>query len=70
MRVMLSKQLTPEVFIYLWLCWVFVAAFKLSLVAAVEGYSLMLCRSFSLQWLLLWSTGSRAFGHRSGGTQA
>ena len=38
-------------FIY-WLCWVFVAAHGLSLVAASEGYSLWRRVGFSLRWLL------------------
>ena len=47
-------------FIYFWLHWVFVAAHRLSLVAASGGYSLLPVRDFSLQWLLLLrSTGSR-----------
>ena len=50
-----------NLFIYFWLRWVFVAA--LSLVVASEGYSLLRCTGFSLQWLLLlWSTGSRHAG--------
>ena len=38
-------------FFYLsfWLCWVFVAARGLSLVAASRGYSLLWCTGFSLQ---------------------
>ena len=48
-------------FIYFWLCWVFLAARGLSLVATSGGYSLMWCAGVSLRWLLLlWSTGSRA----------
>ena len=39
-----------------WLYRVFTDAWGLSLVAASEGYS---CVGFSLQWLFLWSTGSR-----------
>ena len=54
------------VFIYLWLCWVLVAALRLSLVAASRGYSSLWCAGFSLQWLLLlWSTGSRRVGFSS-----
>ena len=50
-------------FIYFWLCWVFVAARWLSLVAASGGYSSLWCSGFSLWWLLLlWSTGSRSMG--------
>ena len=45
-----------------WLCWVFLGALGLSLVAVSRGYSLLSSVGFSLQWLLLWSTGSRAFG--------
>ena len=48
-------------FIYFWLCWVFVAARGLSLVAARGGYSSLRCAGFSLRWLLLLqSSGSRA----------
>ena len=57
-------------FIYFWLCWVFLAAHGLSLVAVSGGYSLLWYAGFSLQWLLLpgsqhmprlqlWLTGSR-----------
>ena len=49
--------------IYFWLCWVFVAAHRLSLVEASGGYSSLRCAGFSLRWLLLlWSTGSRHAG--------
>ena len=43
----------------LWLCWVFTAVRRLSLVVESEGYSGSLCG------LLLRSTGSRALGLRS-----
>ena len=33
-------------FIYFWLCWVFIAACRLSLVAANRGYSLLEVRAF------------------------
>ena len=57
--------------IYFWLHWVFVAAHRLSLVAARGGYSLLGCTGFSLRWLLLlWSTGSRHMGFSGCGTQA
>ena len=50
----------------LWLCWVFIAAHGLSLVAASEGYSSLRCAGFSLRWLLLLrSTGSRHVGFSS-----
>ena len=61
-------------FIYLfiyWLCWVFVAARGLSLVAASRGYSSSQCVGFSLWWhLLLQSMGSRRVGFLSCNTQA
>ena len=38
---------------YFWLCWVFIAACGLSLVAASGGYSSLRCMGFSLSWLLL-----------------
>ena len=50
-------------FIYFWLCWVFVAARGLSLVPATAGYSLSQCMVLSLRWPLpLQSTGSRLTG--------
>ena len=58
-------------FIYFWLCWVFVAARGLSLVAVSGGYSSLWCMGFSLQWLLsLRSTGSRCAGFSSCSTWA
>ena len=51
-------------FIYLfWLCWVFIAARGLSLVAATRGCS-------SLRWLLLWASVVVAHGLSSCGLQA
>ena len=59
--VTLGVFVGPALFIYLWLCWVFVAACGLSLVAASGGHSSLRCMGFSLRWLLLLrSTGSRA----------
>ena len=56
-------------FIYFWLCWVFVAAHGLSLV--VVSSSSLGCAGFSLRWLLLLrSTGSRRVGFSSCGMQA
>ena len=47
--------------IYFGLCWVFVAAHGLSLVAASGVYCWLRCAGFSLRWPhLLQSTGSRA----------
>ena len=50
-------------FIYLWLCWVFVSVRGLSLVEASGGHSSSRCAGLSLSRpLLLWSTGSRRAG--------
>ena len=50
-------------FIYFWLCWVFVSVHGLSLVAAGGGRSSSRCAGLSLSWpLLLQSTGSRRAG--------
>ena len=58
-------------FIYFWLRWVFVAARRLSLVAASGGYSSLRCVGFLLWWLLLLrSTGSRHVSFNSCGTWA
>ena len=48
-------------FFFFWPCWGFIAAFRLSLVwwAGPTLYKLW-CMGFSLPWLLLQSTGSRA----------
>ena len=56
--------------IYFWLRWVFVAAHRLSLVAASGGYSSLLCTGFSLWWLLLLLFFSRRAGLSSCGSQA
>ena len=50
-------------FIYFWLCWVFVSVRGLSLVAASGGHSSSRCAGLSLsRSLLLRSTGSRCVG--------
>ena len=50
-------------FIYLWLCWVFVSVWGLSPVVASGGHSSSQCAGLSLsQPLLLRSTGSRCAG--------
>ena len=52
-----------NLFIYFWLCWVFVSVRGLSLVAASGGHSSSWCAGLSLSWpLLLRSTGSRRTG--------
>ena len=67
----ISFFLFSILFIYFWLCWVFVATHGLYLVAASGGYSLLWCAGFSLRWhLLLWSTGSRCTGFSSCGMQS
>ena len=51
------------IFIYLWLCWVFVSVRGLSLVVASGGHSSSRCAGLSpSRPLLLWSTGSRRAG--------
>ena len=50
-------------FIYFWLCWVFVSVRGLSLVVGSGGHSSSRCAGLSLSRpLLLWSTGSRRAG--------
>ena len=50
-------------FIYLWLCWVFVSVRGLSPVVASGGHSSSRCTGLSLSWpLLLRTTGSRCAG--------
>ena len=52
--------------LFFWLCWVFVAVCRLSLVEASGGYSSLRCTGFSLRWLLLLrSMGSRHTGFSS-----
>ena len=52
-----------NLFIYFWLCWVFVSVRGLSLVAASGGHSSSRCAGLSLSRpLLLRSTGSRCAG--------
>ena len=52
-----------DLFIYLWLCWVFISVRGLSLVAASGGHSSSRCVGLSLlRPLLLRSTGSRRAG--------
>ena len=50
-------------FIYFWLCWVFISVRGLSLVAASGGHSSSRCAGLPLSWpLFLRSTGSRRTG--------
>ena len=57
------KKLFIYLFIYFWLCWVFVSVRGLSLVAASGGHSSSPCAGLSLSRpLLLRSTGSRCAG--------
>ena len=51
------------IYLFFWLCWVFVSVRGLSLVAASGGHSSSRCAGLSLSWpLLLRSTGSRRAG--------
>ena len=59
-----------KIFLF-WLCWAFVAALGLSLVAVSGGYSSLWCTGFSLWWLLLLrSMGSRCTGFSNCGSRA
>ena len=59
----LKEKLFLNLFIYFWLCWVFVSVRGLSLVVVSGGYSSSRCAGLSLSWpLLLRSTGSRCAG--------
>ena len=61
--ITLKKSFFKKLFVYLWLCWVFVSVRGLSLVAASGGHSSLRCAGLSLSWpLLLQSTGSRRAG--------
>ena len=69
--LLLFGSLLFFIIIYFWLRWVFVAARRLSLVAASGGYSSLQCAGFSLRWLLLLQhTGPRACGLSSCGAWA
>ena len=58
-----KKYLFIYLFIYFWLCWIFVSVRGLSLVAESGGHSSSWCAGLSLSRpLLLWSTGSRRAG--------
>ena len=51
------------IYLFIWLCWVFVSVRGLSPVAASGGHSSSRCAGLSLSRpLLLWSTGSRRTG--------
>ena len=54
------SKFTFALFIYVWLCCVFIAAYGISLVVSSGDYSTLCCMVFLLQWpLLLRSTGSK-----------
>ena len=58
-----GTPLFTYLFIYFWLCWVFVSGRGLSLVVASGDHSSSRCTGLSLSWpLLLQSTGSRRAG--------
>ena len=57
------KEIHVLLFIYLWLCWVFVSVRGLSLVVESGDHSSSRCTGLSPSWpLLLRSTGSRCAG--------
>ena len=59
----LNESLFIYLFIYFWLCWVFVSVRGLSLVVASGGHSSSLCAGLSLSRpLLLRGTSSRCAG--------
>ena len=60
----------PCLFFFFWLCWVFVAAHRLFLVAMSRYYPSFRCAGFSLWWFLLQSTGSRYRGFSSHSSRA
>ena len=63
MPILFLRFLNFYLFIYFWLCWVFVSVRGLSLVAASGGHSSSRCAGLSLSRpLSLWSTGSRRAG--------
>ena len=45
-------------FFFFWLCWIFIAVCRLSLVSESGSYPSFQCMGFSLHWLLL--SGSKA----------
>ena len=58
-----EKAIKKKLFIYFWLCWVFVSVRGLSLVVASGGHPSSRCMGLSLSWpLLLRSTDSRRAG--------
>ena len=63
-RMVIFPSIKKNNFIYLfWLCWIFTATPRLSLVVASRDYSLWQCMGFSLpRLLLLQRIGSRAQG--------
>ena len=66
-----SNLRLSNIYIELWLRWVFIVVHGLSLAAVSRGYSSLQCVGFSLRWLLLlWSTGSRHVGFSSCGSRA
>ena len=63
LRTFFFFKVIQFLFIYLWLCWVFVSVRGLSLAAASGDHSLSRCAGLSLlRPLLLRSTGSRRAG--------
>ena len=68
---MVSYYLYFFIYLFFWLCWVFVAVRGLPLFAASRGYSSLWCTVFSSLWLLvLQSMGSKRAGFSSCGSWA
>ena len=62
-RLTKQKTFKKKILLYFWVCWVFVAVHRLSLVVASKDYSSLKSKGFSFQWpLLLWSMDSRHSG--------
>ena len=65
------EKFSNDIYSFIWLRWVFVAALRLSLAVANRGYSSLRRTGFSSRWfLLLQSTSSRCTGFISCSTWA
>ena len=64
------SQFIQHLFIYLWLCWIFIAACRLPRVVASGGYSRVVVHGLLIAMALLWSMGSRYEGFGKCSTQA
>ena len=50
LKVIFGNVFKNYLFVYFWLSWDYVAVYRLSLIAASWGYSLLHCVHFSLRW--------------------